>query len=199
MKITIKLLLLLFLVALLSCNSDEKSNKESKSENLESSYLDKGHTISEESFNALRTELMKAMGQKGIGGAIEFCNIEALPLTDSLSKAFDATIRRTSLKWRNPKNKPTDEERVILEEFESLFKSGTTIKHSIINLSDTEVLYVRPIYAQGLCQNCHGTPGSTLSPDNHAIIKKLYPEDKATDYQSGDLRGMWSIKFNVNK
>jgi hypothetical protein len=37
--------------------------------------------------------------------------------------------------------------------------------------------------------------GETLTVENQAIIAAKYPEDKATGYQAGDLRGLWHITF----
>lgn len=195
MKVVNKLLYILVAFALLSCGSEKE--KVSKEDDMINSYLDKGHTISEQSFNSIRNHLMQAMSADGISGAINYCNVAALPLTDSLSKEFNADIRRTSLKWRNPANEPNSKEREILEEYEQMHNKGETIKQKVIKLNDDKLLYVRPIFAQGLCQNCHGSPGSTLSNENYDVIKKLYPNDKAIEYKSGDLRGMWSIIFNI--
>ncbi|MBX3045354.1 MAG: DUF3365 domain-containing protein [Candidatus Kapabacteria bacterium] len=199
MKYISKLSILLMIVLFVACSSDKDTGKMSEKEILMNEYLDKGHTISEESFNTIRLSLMQAMGANGISGAVEFCNLAAYPLTDSLSEVFNAEIRRTTKQWRNPKNAPRDYELKILEEFEKIHSEGRLIKDSVFSLSDEEILYVRPIYIQGLCLNCHGSVGSTLSNDNYDVIKKLYPDDNAADYKSGDLRGMWTVKFKKEK
>jgi hypothetical protein len=46
------------------------------------------------------------------------------------------------------------------------------------------------------CLNCHGTPGKEVLPENHELIKGLYPQDRATGYSMDDLRGMWSIRLS---
>jgi hypothetical protein len=48
--------------------------------------------------------------------------------------------------------------------------------------------YVEPIYVQPLCVTCHG---ATLAPDLQAKIDELYPNDQATGYAAGDLRGVF--------
>lgn len=201
MNFRLNAILIVALAFMISCSSEEKAEDITSFDSpaFQRLYLEKGHKISEDSFNALRLNLMQAMGANGISGAAEFCNIEAYPITDSLSEAFDAQIRRTTLKWRNPKNQPTEKEREILEFFESVHNAGTQPKDSLIKLNDDEIWYVRPIFVQGICQNCHGSLGSTLAENNYEVIKKLYPEDAAVGYKSGDLRGMWSIKLKVQK
>ena len=53
-----------------------------------------------------------------------------------------------------------------------------------------------PIHVMPLCQKCHGKTGDTLLENDYKFIQKLYHEDKAIGYKSGDLRGMWSIEFS---
>lgn len=192
-------ILFITITLLISCSNKESKNEteDFNSTTFQNKYLGQGHKISEESFLAMRLNIMRAMGEKGITGAAEYCNLEALSITDSLSKAFDSEIKRTTLKLRNPKNEPTAKERELLEYFESLHSTGIQPADSLIRLSDKEVLYVRPIFTQVICQNCHGMLGNSLSEDNYSVIKKLYPDDKAIDYKSGDLRGMWSIKMKA--
>jgi hypothetical protein len=58
------------------------------------------------------------------------------------------------------------------------------------------VHYFKPILLQPLCLNCHGNEELDISPAVLAMLKKEYPEDKATGFAAGDLRGMWHITFN---
>lgn len=192
-------ILFITLSLLISCSSkkSEDLKNDFNSTSFQSKYLDLGNKISESSFLAMRLNIMRAMGENGISGAAQYCNVEALNITDSLSKAFDVQIRRTTLKLRNPKNAPTTDEKEMLAYFESLSSSGVQPKDSLVRISDKEILYVRPIFTQVICQNCHGSLGSTLTNDNYAVIKNLYPDDQAIGYNSGDLRGMWSIKMKV--
>jgi len=41
--------------------------------------------------------------------------------------------------------------------------------------------------------NCHGSE-SELMPEVNSLIAQKYPDDKATGYRTGDLRGAVSIK-----
>ncbi len=197
----IKYLLTIIFVICVSCGVKDGSEKMNyfNSASFQKTYLEKGRKISEQSFTVLKTQLMNSIRMGGIEGALKYCSSEAIPLTDSLSKVFESSIKRTSLKWRNPNNQPTEMERAILEYFGSRHARGVMINDSLIGLQDDIVLYVKPIFVQEMCQNCHGTVGGSITESNYDIIKKLYPDDKAVDYKSGDLRGMWSIRLNVNK
>ncbi|MBK8705186.1 MAG: DUF3365 domain-containing protein [Saprospiraceae bacterium] len=119
----------------------------------------------------------------------------ALPLLDSLSKANNATIRRTSLKVRNTANAPTPWEKEILMQYEAQAQQNAALQPIVKALNDNEVAFAAPITVLPLCMKCHGKPGETMNTADHEAIKKTYPADQAIGYAEGDLRGMWSIVF----
>jgi hypothetical protein len=45
------------------------------------------------------------------------------------------------------------------------------------------------------CLQCHGQPGTDINEATMAQIKNLYPEDHATGYKLGDVRGLWKVTF----
>jgi hypothetical protein len=47
---------------------------------------------------------------------------------------------------------------------------------------------VEPIVVQPMCVTCHG---ADVAPDLRAKIEELYPDDQATGYAAGDLRGIF--------
>jgi hypothetical protein len=55
------------------------------------------------------------------------------------------------------------------------------------------------VISNPLCLQCHGAPDAEIAPATLAAIRKLYPDDKATGYRSGDLRGLWSVTFPAGK
>ena len=55
--------------------------------------------------------------------------------------------------------------------------------------------YYKPIFVMDACTKCHGKEGETLNDEAYAKIASLYPEDQATGYEVGDLRGMWVVSF----
>ena len=48
------------------------------------------------------------------------------------------------------------------------------------------------------CLKCHGRVGHEIANETYAVISKLYPEDKATNYRLGDFRGAWKVRFPMN-
>jgi hypothetical protein len=110
-----------------------------------------------------------------------------------LSKHYNVTITRVSDKARNPLNSPTKNEQDIIDDYLADAENRRPVLQKGDNYKRT---FYAPIVAKGLCLNCHGILGETLSSENNEKIKMLYPLDKAVGYSEGDLRGVWSIMFN---
>jgi hypothetical protein len=102
-------------------------------------------------------------------------------------------IKRISSKNRNPNNAPNSEEKKYLDQFES---EGELALPILVKTED-RFTYFAPIrLAGGLCLNCHGKLDESMTLEQFEHIKEMYPEDKATGYSLGDLRGMWKITYN---
>ncbi len=157
--------------------------------------LEWGDELSQEAQASLMQALQKAIADKGTVGAVEFCNVEALPLTQSVAEKHGVIIRRVSEKNRNPKNSLQDQEKPLFDAYAYNTEEGITNAPNIQKMDDGEtLLFTKAIVIPGgLCLNCHGTAGEELAEDTYEKIKSLYPDDKATGYKVGDLRGMWSI------
>ncbi|MBI3082695.1 MAG: DUF3365 domain-containing protein, partial [Gemmatimonadetes bacterium] len=56
-----------------------------------------------------------------------------------------------------------------------------------------ELQYLRPILVDRRCLACHGDP-ATFIPEVRAVLAQRYPEDRATGYAVGDLRGAVSVR-----
>jgi hypothetical protein len=181
-----------------SCGPNEAA-KESGSNTLTEAesavYVEKGKVIAGTTFSALSSRLQAAMKEGGVPQAIAYCNLNAYPLTDSLAKANQAEIRRTSLLTRNPENAPNMAEKVMLDEYAAAAGEGKELKPQVVLLDDETVAFYAPIKVNAFCLQCHGKLGENLTEENYAIIKENYPDDQAIGYLDGDLRGMWSIKF----
>lgn len=159
-----------------------------------------GRKIAGETQKTLGGNLKKAIQSNGIPAAIKYCNTAAYPLTDSLSKLHDATIKRVSLNNRNPANAPDSVEEQLLEAYHYTAEEGGELEENIQELKDDYLLYTKPIVVKkSLCLNCHGKKGTEITAETQEILENLYPDDEATGYQMGDLRGMWSIKLSRKK
>lgn len=193
----IKLLFLSFallLTAVFSCENQSSNQEEAAAPVSDSVYLEKGKLIAAATFAALSGKLQAAMAEGGVPNAVEYCNLAAYPLVDSLSKVHQADIRRTSLKVRNPENSPSEAEKTALEFYAQAMSAGQALRPQV-QRSDDGVIFYAPIQINAFCLQCHGKVGETLRAEDYAVIQKLYPEDRAVGYSEGDLRGIWSIRF----
>ena len=184
-KVPAILLLSIFLV---SCQTS-LSEKETKL------YLEKGLSISKSTGKELSETLSNKMKSGGVVEALEFCNAAALPLTKQMSDEHEVFIKRTSLKTRNPSNRPTENEILILKEYQVNLDQGGVLEPKVVLDQNGIPNYYAPIILEQKCLKCHGTLNKELSKSTDSIIKSYYQDDMATGYSEGDLRGIWSISF----
>ncbi len=170
------------------------SRTETSSDKLMALARQKGDSISMMAKAALGSQLKAAIQEGGPAYAVEFCNVAAYPILDSLPAK--ASIRRASLRIRNPKDAPTDTEKEILQYYESRLSSEELLEPQVRETGNN-ILYARPILLDNpLCLNCHGSPGTHIQEETMAKLDQLYPEDNAKNHALGDLRGIWSISFD---
>ena len=143
----------------------------------------------------LGKNLMGKIQKEGTIAALDFCNIKAYPLTDSMSVIQKATIKRVSDKPRNIKNAANNIEKGYLEIFKKDILSNTESKPIIVESLEKAKFYY-PIKTNSMCLQCHGKPNTDIKTNTLSQIKKLYPKDMATGYKENEVRGIWSITFN---
>ena len=147
----------------------------------------------------LKKELSSSMQSGGPVAAVQTCNIKAPQITEALNDSL--TIKRTSLKLRNPNNAPDAWEKKILTAFQQKLAGGTPVEqlvHSekIKTSSGTQLRMMRAIPTQGFCLSCHGDK-QTMSKELAETLKQFYPHDLATGYQAGQIRGAFSVTQTI--
>ena len=139
----------------------------------------------------LKGRLQNAMKEGGPENAIQVCNIAAPEIASTLSDKYQWSVARTSLKTRNPNNAPDDWERKILEQFEQRKQEGVDIKKlDFYEMTAEGFRYMKAIPTQGLCLTCHG---DSIAEPLKEKLNQLYPEDQATGYKVGDIRGAFTL------
>lgn len=146
---------------------------------------------------ALGKNLMGTIQKKGTLEALEFCNVKAYPLTDSMAVVHNATIKRVSDKPRNQKNKANTEELQYIETFKTLVAENKEIS-PIVQETEEDVHVYYPIITNTMCLQCHGKPETNIKPDVLKSLSLLYPEDKAKGYSENQVRGIWNVSFKKN-
>lgn len=157
-------------------------------------YLNIGQKIANETKMVLGKNLLNAIQEKGTEGALEFCNAQAIPLTDSVSNALNTKVKRVSDKPRNPHNQANEFELSYIEEIKKLKLSGGNITPQI-NEIDGKIIGFYPIETNDMCLKCHGKIGDQIEETTYKKIKSLYPNDKAHGYTNDQIRGIFVVEF----
>lgn len=195
----LKILLLLIAVMFVSCNN--QSDEEIKQENAEKSILEKdkflelGNKITSETFQGLSSELMKSINQGGLESAIDYCNVNALPITSNFETTYNVKIKRVGTKIRNEKNKADEMEAEVIKMFQSNIDNKKDTNPVVMKIGDN-YHYFNYIRTKAMCLNCHGNKGETLKESVYNKILEKYPNDQAIGYKENDLRGVWHVIFN---
>jgi hypothetical protein len=144
----------------------------------------------------LQAALKSALAAGGPAAAIEVCAQAAPAIAQRLSADSGAQVRRTALQPRNPAAKPDAFERETMTAWraEPLDASAKPMVRSAAVSTDEGPAYrwMRAIPTQGMCLQCHG---EMIEPDVAAAIAARYPDDKATGFREGQLRGALSIRW----
>lgn len=206
-----KTILLAFtLICLISCGPQDRISKETFEEVNQAMEVKRlseveiieeamvwGDSITKEAQLQLISSLQNAITESGIVGAIDFCNVRALPILQEVSNNHQVEIRRVSNRYRNPADLPDEAEKPLLEAYEYTAESGGKSDPNIQKIEDGEVfLYTKAIVIPGgFCLSCHGEPGKEIDENTLKKLEELYPQDKAKNHKIGGLRGMWSVRI----
>lgn len=170
------------------------NNKKSLTEEEQKSGMELGAAISQRTAQSLQKALKNAIDSNGIIGAIDYCNLHALEITQQATELEKHEIKRTALKLRNQNNKPGVRDKMVLKMFEEASGRGEKIGATLDLHESGHVNYYEPIMMKSLCLNCHGKPGKDIAEATFNAIKAKYPKDKAMGYKLGDFRGLWVVK-----
>jgi hypothetical protein len=137
----------------------------------------------------LKKELSAAMKEGGPVAAIEVCHTRAPEIAREVGTETELSVGRVSRDNRNPDNAASGAEAAVLAEFEARpAMQDTVVTH------DGQRTYMRAIrIGAPLCLNCHG-PESMLEPQLKERLAELYPQDRATGFEAGDLRGAFVVR-----
>lgn len=149
----------------------------------------------------LMSRLTAALQEGGPARALRVCREIAQDVTREVGTGERLVIRRTSLRTRNPLNAPDPFERLWLERAEAAMKEGRPpepIYEIVVSAGAPAVLrHLRPIvFPGGVCAQCHGATDQ-IPDEVRMFLREHYPEDRATGFKPGDLRGAISITVPI--
>ncbi|MDO8836079.1 MAG: DUF3365 domain-containing protein [Vicinamibacterales bacterium] len=138
---------------------------------------------------ALLTELSAAMKQGGPPAAITVCHDQAVAIADKVAREQGIALGRTSHRLRNPANAPRPWAKAAVEQ--SAGAKAASAQRLVVDLGE-RVGVLRPIGTADMCLRCHGAPDAVRQQIGSSLAAS-YPQDQATGFAAGDLRGwMWA-------
>ncbi len=179
------------------CSSKQNGEKEPTNDAVKvaESPAEVGRIISSAAQQRLGKQLVSAIEKGGYAHAVSYCRVKAKPITDSVAREYDATVRRVSDKTRNPRNAANDREMEYIAYYRNALKNEGDWSGKLVDNSDSYTYYA-PIITNPLCLNCHGDPEKDIARETITRISNDYPQDRAVGYASGELRGLWKVEWN---
>ena len=162
-------------------------------------------TLGERAINragySLVAEVSNAIVRSGTVDALQVCHLRNLPQKNPIPDMPRITaIKRTSLRLRNPANAPDSADQAALEKIRAALENGDSTPEVLVQRvwfanGTTEWRVYRPIAVTARCTACHGSREDMI-PALRAELARLYPDDKAADYQNGEWRGLIRVSLS---
>ena len=160
------------------------------------SLMSEARALADEFVAALKPQLKGALQAQGPAGAIAVCADVAPQIADSLSLTSGWHVRRVSLKTRNASLAVPDAwETEQLNRLDALVadaEKGAVLEYG--EQTGNRFRYLRGQRVEPVCLTCHG---QQLSAEVIEALDTYYPDDIATGYAVGDLRGAISLSRTV--
>jgi len=107
-------------------------------------------------------------------------------------------IKQTSLKYRNPLNKPNADEKRILNIFEKNKKLPEYFEIGHNTKGEEVIRYAKPLHIKKGCLKCHGIPYKQVPAHLYKALVHDYG-NVAFNYKVGDIRGMVSVEVPMKQ
>lgn len=143
---------------------------------------------------SLQVELSSAIRQVGPVGAIGVCQSSAPAIAADLSSKGDLAVSRIARRNRNPDNAVPSELDALYQELEREPLHDGKPRVVTATIGEREILMRALPMKDQPCSQCHGT---SIAPEVKAAIAASYPNDRATGFVAGDLRGAMLITRSV--
>ncbi len=144
----------------------------------------------------LKSALVARLQAEGPVAAIDFCHDEAPRIADAVMAERGVRLGRVAVpgRVRNPANAPGGWQGEALAEIQRAVEAGGAPgEQKLVRREDlpagVALRLARGIPVEAPCLACHG---SNIAPPVAAALARHYPDDAATGFALGDLRGaLW--------
>lgn len=146
--------------------------------------------------STLQPTLQQAMSEGGPVRAIAVCSEQAPQIAANLAQESGWSVTRVSLQPRNVSSaSPDDWERSVLQQFDQRQRTGEAgAELRASEVVGGEFRYMQAQPTGPLCLTCHG---QNISEEVRSALAERYPNDQATGYEAGEIRGAISLRTEL--
>ena len=177
----------LLLVVVVGASAQDEARVSADAERAQAAMNDLG--------SRLKTALVARMQAEGPVAAVGFCHEEAPLIAAAVSAEHDLKVGRTAVRHRSPANAPTPWQEEVLAGFVTEAEERPAGSLSWVSREGGVYRQTRGIATEAPCLTCHG---SNIAEPVRAAIAAAYPDDQATGFAEGDLRGMFWVEIDHN-
>lgn len=182
----------------IASEQDGKTIKAFSSESSSEALTLEAKAIAKTFSSRLKPILKSAIQSGGFTSAVEVCSSAAPEIAKNLSLETGWSISRVSLQPRNQHSAVADPfEYEVLREFDERQLKGESAQlmhySKIVN---NEYRFMKAQGVEAICLNCHG---KNISGELKQKIMTHYPDDAATGYSLGQIRGAISLTKILDK
>lgn len=148
----------------------------------------------------MKKNVKERIRKEGIESAVHFCSEESFERIEKLDKSLgdEIHIKRVSLRNRNPNSYPKTDEKDILKAFDLLEESDVYMPKNIVQIKEDNryKVYFPSTMSSRNCKSCHGQ-FDKMNKEVRTFLKEKYPNDRAFDFTSGEVRGAVVIDITL--
>lgn len=138
----------------------------------------------------LRGTLTAAMTKGGPLAGVEVCHAEAPRIAAAVAAAHGVQLGRVGVRSRQPANRLEGWQQEVLAAWAKAPPAGAPAQWAPVVSKDPTtgtLRWAKAIETEGPCLVCHG---DSIEPQLQAAIRAHYPDDPATGFAAGSLRGL---------
>lgn len=144
--------------------------------------------------STLKARLVATLQQDGPLKALNICADEAQGMTAMVRGETGVTVGRLGTRTRNPANRAPAWAQQWLADANAAGQSSWEPSVSIRERDGRRMAtFAAPIVVAEPCLACHGQPKEAVA----AALAQRYPDDQATGYRAGDLRGVLWAELDI--
>jgi hypothetical protein len=141
--------------------------------------------------DALVRELREGLARGGPRSAFASCHVDSTGVSWRIARSEGIAAGRTSDRLRNPTNAPRPWAAPLVTA--NAGRQVRDVEGFAVDLG-SKLGVLRPIVLQPMCTGCHG-PADRISNEVKQMLIDRYPQDRATGFTNGEIRGWYWVEM----